>query len=269
MTADTGLLTAVREIARNAAREILDVYAQGAPAVTQKSDDTPVTEADMRAHRCIVAALAALTPDVPVLSEESGPVPLVERAGWQRYWLVDPLDGTREFLRRNGEFTVNIALVEGHEPALGVVHVPVSGVAYGGVRGAGAWRFEPDGSSRPIRVASTAATPPRVAGSRSHRDSSLDRFLAALGPHELVSVGSSIKFGLLAEGRADVYPRRGPTGEWDTAAGHAVLAAAGGVVVDLQGKPLEYNRRPSLINPAFVAFGPRSHDWVNLLRRSA
>jgi 3'(2'), 5'-bisphosphate nucleotidase len=269
MIADTELLTAVRAIARDAASEILHVYAAGVPAVTRKADDTPVTEADMRAHRRIAAALGALTPDVPVLSEESTDVPLAERAVWQRFWLVDPLDGTREFLKRNGEFTVNIALVVNHAPVLGVVHVPVTGVAYGGVGGLGAFRFEADGMSRRIEVARAAATPPRVAGSRSHRGSSLDRFLATLGPHELVSMGSSIKFGLLAEGLVDVYPRRGPTGEWDTAAGHAVLAAAGGSVVDLEGRPLEYNRRPSLINPDFVAFGPADLDWVSLLRRSA
>jgi 3'(2'), 5'-bisphosphate nucleotidase len=269
MIADTELLAAVRAIARDAAGEILDVYAAGAPAVTRKADDTPVTEADMRAHRRITAALGALTPGVPVLSEESADVPLTERAGWQRYWLVDPLDGTREFLKRNGEFTVNIALVADHAPALGVVHVPVTGVAYCGARGVGALRYESDGSARRIEVAREAAARPRVAGSRSHRGGSLDRFLAALGPHEFVSMGSSIKFGLLAEGLADVYPRRGPTGEWDTAAGHAVLAAAGGSVVDLEGRPLEYNRRASLINPDFVAFGPGNLDWVSLLRRSA
>lgn len=266
---DVTLLDEVRAIARDAAGEILDVYATGAPAVTRKADDTPVTEADMRAHDRIVAALTALTPQVPVLSEESANVPLAKRAAWWRYWLVDPLDGTREFLKRNGEFTVNIALIEGHAPALGVVHVPVSGVAYGGVSGVGAFRFEADGASRRIGIARVTATPPRVAVSNSHRGRSLDGFLAALGPHVLVSMGSSIKFGLLAEGLADVYPRRGPTGEWDTAAGHAVLAAAGGQVVDLDGRPLEYNRRASLINPDFVAFGPADRDWISLLRRSA
>jgi 3'(2'), 5'-bisphosphate nucleotidase len=269
MIAGTELLAAVRKIARDAACEILDVYAAGAPAVTRKADDTPVTEADMRAHVRISAALAALTPHMPVLSEESADVPLAERTAWRRYWLVDPLDGTREFLKRNGEFTVNIALIEDHAPVLGVVHLPVSGVAYGGVSGVGAFRFEADGASWRIEVARRAAMPPRVAVSSSHRGSSLDRFLAGLGPYELVSVGSSIKFGLLAEGLADVYPRLGPTGEWDTAAGHAVLAAAGGRVVDLDGRPLEYNRRESLINPDFVAFGPAERDWVSLLRRSA
>ncbi len=266
---DVRLLTAVRGIARDAASEILEVYSAGSPVVTRKADDTPVTEADLRAHRRIVAALATLTPDVPVLSEESAAVPLAQRVQWRRCWLVDPLDGTREFLRRNGEFTVNIALIVDHEPVLGVVHVPVTGVAYAGLRGVGAFRFEAAGESRRIAVAREAASPPRVAGSRSHRGSSLERFLATLGPHELISMGSSLKFGLLAEGLADVYPRSGPTGEWDTAAGHAVLAAAGGSVVDFAGRPLEYNRRASLINPDFVAFGPANLDWVSLLRRSA
>jgi len=187
------------------------------------------------------------------------------RAGWARYWLVDPLDGTREFLARNGEFTVNIALIEGHTPALGVVHVPVSDVTYCGVPGAGASRQQAAAPPAPIRVAAHAATPLRIVGSRSHRGDSLEGFLARAGAHQLLAIGSSLKFCLVAEGAADVYPRLGPTSEWDTAAAHAVLLAAGGAVSALDGSPLEYNTRGELLNPSFVAFGPRDRDWLALL----
>jgi 3'(2'), 5'-bisphosphate nucleotidase len=253
-------------IARAAGREILEVYRAGEPAPTLKADDSPLTVADLRAHRLITSALATLTPEVPVLSEEAARPPYAERARWTRYWLVDPLDGTREFLSRNGEFTVNIALVERHVPALGVVHVPVSDTTYGGVPGEGAWRRVATQPAQPLHVATRAADPVRVVGSRSHRGDSLEGFLARLGPHELRSMGSSLKFCLIAEGAADVYPRLGPTSEWDTAAAHAVLVAAGGAVVELDGQPLRYNTREELVNPFFVAYGDSRRDWLALLR---
>jgi 3'(2'), 5'-bisphosphate nucleotidase len=214
----------------------------------------------------ILQRLSALTPEVPVLSEESVRVSPAIRARWGRYWLVDPLDGTREFLSRNGEFTVNIALIEGHTPVLGVVHVPVTDTTYGGLPGTGAWRERAAKPAVAIGVATHAATPLRIVGSRSHRGDSLDAFLARVGVHELLAIGSSLKFCLVAEGAADVYPRLGPTSEWDTAAAHAVLLAAGGAVSALDGSPLEYNTRESLLNPFFVAFGPRDRDWLALLR---
>jgi 3'(2'), 5'-bisphosphate nucleotidase len=260
------LLERVAGIAREAGREILEVYADGAAAPTAKADDSPLTAADMRAHRLIVQRLNELTPELPVLSEESAQVPFATRSSWPRYWLVDPLDGTREFLSRNGEFTVNISLIEGHTPVLGVVHVPVSATTYGGLPGAGAWRERSGAPAQSICVAARSAAPLRVVGSRSHRGDSLDAFLARLGAHELVAIGSSLKFCLVAEAAADVYPRLGPTSEWDTAAAHAVLAAAGGTVCALDGSALEYNTRASLLNPFFVAFGPRDRDWLALLR---
>jgi 3'(2'), 5'-bisphosphate nucleotidase len=259
------LLASVAEIARRAAVEILAVYASGASDTRHKADASPLTEADLRAHRLILAALAQLTPQLPVLSEESPPAALAARRSWARYWLVDPLDGTREFLGRNGEFTVNIALIEDHRPTLGVVHLPVQGASYQGLPGSGAWR-QPDGGARqPIRVRAHSDTPVRVVGSRSHRGDSLQAFLERLGPHQLLGVGSALKFCLVAEGAADVYPRLGPTSEWDTAAAHAVLAAAGGAVLDLEGLPLTYNTREGLLNPFFVAFGPADRDWLALL----
>ena len=259
------LLARVAGIARRASGEILEVYAGGELAATAKADASPLTAADVRAHRLIVDALRELAPDVPVLSEESVHTPFAQRSLWRRYWLVDPLDGTREFLSRNGEFTVNIALVEGHAPSLGVVHAPVTDTSYRGLPGTGAWRQRGGGEPEPIHVAERTGAPLRVAGSRSHRGDSLDAFLARVGPHELLPLGSALKFCLIAEGGADVYPRLSPTSEWDTAAAHAVVTAAGGTVCRLDGAPLEYNTREALLNPSFVAFGPRDRDWLAML----
>jgi len=264
--ASPAILERVTAIARAAGREILEVYASGAVAPTSKADDSPLTAADLRSHRLIVQRLGELTPELPVLSEESAEVPFATRSHWPRYWLVDPLDGTREFLSRNGEFTVNIALIEGHAPALGIVHVPVTDTTYGGLPGEGAWRARSGAAAQPIRVAARSATPLRVVGSRSHRGDSLDAFLERSGAHELLAIGSSLKFCRVAEGAADVYPRLGPTSEWDTAAAHAVLLAAGGTVSALDGTPLVYNTRERLLNPFFVAFGPHDRDWMALLR---
>lgn len=260
------LAGSVAAIARAAGREILDVYAQGDTPRTLKEDDSPLTAADLRSHRLIVAALASLTPGVPVLSEEAARPPYAERSRWVRHWLVDPLDGTREFLSRNGEFTVNIALIEAHAPVLGVVYVPVSDTLYQGVAGEGAWRQMGRAPAQAVQVAARAADPVRVVGSRSHRGDSLDGFLARLGRHELKAVGSSLKFCMIAEGAADVYPRLGPTSEWDTAAAHGVLVAAGGTAVGLDGEPLRYNEREGLLNPFFVAYGDRSRDWLGLVK---
>ncbi len=260
------LLARVTDIARRAGREILEVYASGRVSTQVKSDASPLTAADLRAHRLIVAALRELTPQWPVLSEEAAATPFSERSRWRRYWLVDPLDGTREFLARNGEFTVNLALIEDHAPVLGVVHAPVTDLSYQGLPGTGAWRQSGTAAAEAVAVAAHAHSPPRVVGSRSHRGDSLEAFRARLGRHELLSVGSSLKFCMVAEGAADVYPRLGPTSEWDTAAAHAVLCAAGGTVSELAGEPLRYNTRRQLSNPFFVAFGPRDHDWLALLR---
>jgi 3'(2'), 5'-bisphosphate nucleotidase len=260
------LLERVADIAREAGREILEEYASGEISATAKADASPLTAADLRAHRVITDCLAQLTPDVPVLSEEASDTSFAERSQWRRYWLVDPLDGTKEFLSRNGQFTVNIALIEAHAPLLGVVHVPVTDTSYLGASGVGAWRQRAGGAAEEIRVAAHSAAPLRVVGSRSHRGDSLDAFLGRVGAHVLLPVGSSLKFCLVAEGAADVYPRLGPTSEWDTAAAHAVLAAAGGTVSRLDGSALEYNTRAELLNPFFVAYGPRDRDWLTLLR---
>ncbi len=256
----------VAAIARAAGREILEVYAQAAPAARTKPDESPLTAADLRAHRLIARELAALTPELPLLSEEAMQAPAAERARWLRYWLVDPLDGTREFLSRNGEFTVNIALIEAHTPVLGVVHVPVTDTTYQGIPGEGAWRQAGAAPAQRLQVAVPAANPVRVVGSRSHRGDSLEGFLRRLGRYQLIAVGSSLKLCMVAEGAADVYPRLGSTSEWDTAAAQAVLVAAGGAVVQLDGRPLAYNTREQLLNPHFIAWGDGQRDWLALLR---
>jgi len=259
------LLLEVTALAREAGRAILSIYAQGF-SVTEKADQSPLTEADLRAHEILSAGLKRLAPEVPVLSEEAEALPFAERSGWDWLWIVDPLDGTREFVQRNGEFTVNVALVHGHRPVLGVVHAPVLETDYYACEGYGAFRVGSDGLARAICVEIPPARPLRVVGSRSHRGDSLDGFLAHAGEHELVAVGSSLKFCLVAEGRADVYPRLGPTSEWDTAAGQCVLEQAGGHVDGLDGLPLRYNARPTLLNPHFIAYGDPTVDWRSWLR---
>jgi 3'(2'), 5'-bisphosphate nucleotidase len=254
-----GLRLATIDIARGAGARIMAVYA-GDFAVERKSDRSPLTEADLAAHRHIAAALAAITPELPLLSEEAAALEWSQRREWTRYWLVDPLDGTREFVKRNGEFTVNIALIEHGKPILGVVYAPAHDRMLHAVRDAGAARSTVDGDV-PLHVRSVGS-PARIAGSRSHGDPRMQGFLERIGAHALVPMGSSLKFCLVAGGDADVYLRYGATAEWDTAAGQCIVEQAGGLVTDLERQPLVYNRRESLINPEFIAIGDRTIDWV-------
>ena len=254
---------AIAEIAVDAGKAILDVYGKDFE-VSHKDDASPLTQADLASHRIICDALAHLTPDIPVLSEESSDLDYDTRADWSQYWLVDPLDGTKEFINRNGEFTVNIALVRSHEPILGVVHVPVTGVTYTGLVGKWASKHDADGRMEHISVRTPCADPVVVVGSRSHANPRLLEYLAKLGPYELVSMGSSLKFCLVAEGKADFYPRLGPTSEWDTGAAHAVVIAAGGKIVTLEGKPLRYNTKKSLLNPEFLVIADDGRDWLEV-----
>jgi 3'(2'), 5'-bisphosphate nucleotidase len=265
MTTDPNqLLLEVTALAREAGRAILEVYASSF-SVHEKDDRSPLTDADLRSERLILAGLKRIAPEVPVLSEESVQVPWETRRRWSRLWVVDPLDGTREFVQRNGEFTVNIALVDDHRPVLGVVHAPVLERDYFACEGIGAFRSDAQAAGRPIRVAGRGPGRVRVVGSRSHRGNSLDAFLARVGPHEFVEVGSSLKLCLVAEGQADVYPRMGPTSEWDTAAGQCVLEQAGGHVLRLDGEPLGYNREDTL-NPNFVGIADAGTDWLAMLK---
>ena len=270
MTLPPGVREGVLRIADDAARAILAVYAQEF-AVQRKDDHSPVTQADLAAHRVIVAGLQALTPDIPVLSEESGS--LLDgpaRHGWNRLWLVDPLDGTREFIKRNGEFTVNIALIDQGVAVWGVIQQPVTGRLWHGGAGQGAFaRDGVDGVDAPVRVDTPASRPLRVAASRSHRDAHTQAVLEAMGDIREVGCGSSLKFCRIAEGRIDVYPRFGPTSEWDTAAGQAIVEGAGGLLVDPQGRPFRYNQRQTLLNGDFIALGDAGLPWRQWLAQAA
>ncbi|WP_312053295.1 3'(2'),5'-bisphosphate nucleotidase CysQ [Pantoea brenneri] len=242
------MLEQICQLAREAGDAIMQVYNDAAPLdVSHKSDDSPVTAADIAAHQVIVNGLAQLSPDLPVLSEEDPPAWEV-RQHWQRYWLVDPLDGTKEFIKRNGEFTVNIALIDAGKPVLGVVYAPALGVMYSAAEGK-AWKEE--GGHRE-QIQARDARPPLVVVSRSHGDDDeMKQYLKQLGEHQTVATGSSLKFCLVAEGKAQLYPRFGPTNIWDTGAGHAVAMAAGAHVHDWQGKTLDYAPRESFLNPGF------------------
>jgi len=258
------LLAKVVKLAQQAGDAILSVYSEQFE-VTHKTDQSPLTVADLRSHEIISKGLLALTPRLPVLSEEAADISFEQRRQWSSYWLVDPLDGTKEFVSRNGEFTVNIALIENHVPVLGVVHVPVTSTTYTGAVGVGAFKQVDGETPEPLRTRSPADSPLRIVGSRSHRGDSLDQFLPKLAPYELIAVGSSLKFCLVAEGSADFYPRFGPTSEWDTAAAQAVVEAAGGQVVKTNGERLSYNTKADLLNPHFLVYGDCKRDWLRIL----
>lgn len=246
-------LRAMCRIAQKAAAEVMAVYA-GEIQAWRKQDESPVTQADLRADAAIREGLQASFPGVFILSEEWA---CDGTAGSDCFFLVDPLDGTREFISRNGEFTVNIAWVAQGEPVAGVVLAPALGEMYFAARGLGAWKQAGKGARRRIRVASRRADQPlRVIGSRSHGGEALAGWLARLeSPHTFVAAGSSLKFCRIAEGKADIYPRTGPTCQWDTAAGQAVLQEAGGRVLDRDGRPLTYGLARPMLNPPFVALG--------------
>jgi 3'(2'), 5'-bisphosphate nucleotidase len=233
-------------------------------AVTEKADASPVTAADLAAHHILVDGLRALAPDIPVLSEEAADIPLAERAAWTRWWLVDPLDGTKEFIAGSEEFTVNVALVEHGRVVFGVVGIPASGRCYYGGAGLGAWCSEVPGEQTPIRVRLAPAQGFTLVASKRHSSPAQETLLAGLaerfGEPALANIGSSLKFCLLAEGNADCYPRLAPTSQWDTAAAQGVLEGAGGEVLNLAGEPLTYEARESFLNPSFLAL-PAAAPW--------
>ena len=244
------LVPEVLAIAADAGEKIMAFYRQDYE-VTQKQDDSPLTEADMASHHRIVEGLRSLEPKLPILSEEEE-VPWEERRNWEAFWLVDPIDGTKDFIKQSGEFTVNIALIEDGVPVMGVVTVPALGIEYWGTRSSGAFRRK-EGETVRLQV----VEPPeekRVVASKNHMNAETEAFIESLGPHCLVQAGSSLKFCRIAEGEADIYPRVGPTCEWDTGAAQAVLEAAGGRVLTFEGEPLLYGKE-SVYNPHFVAAG--------------
>lgn len=274
------MLSRLLDIARSAGDAILEVYAHADLEVQTKPDQSPVTRADLLAHELICNALNRHWPTLPVLSEESSAEVHAQRHHWQRYWLVDPLDGTKEFIHRNGDFTVNIALIDQGQPVLGVVHIPVSDISYTGeinlqsvsntcqTAADSAYKYQ---AGRRSRIHTRPFDPARgldLQLSRSHPDPRLPDYLQRLQQQANVrchSRGSSLKVCLVAEGAADLHLRLGPTSEWDTGASQAVLVAAGGALLDFQGKPLAYNQRPQLLNPDFIACGDPQQPWLDWL----
>jgi 3'(2'), 5'-bisphosphate nucleotidase len=253
-------LESVVALTREAGKRILDIYGTDF-LVDIKGDDSPLTQADLAAHESLVRGLATLHPTHPVISEESTAVSPEIRTAWKSCWMIDPLDGTKEFIKRNGEFTVNVALIFDGLPVLGVVYAPVLDVTYFAAEGCGAYKQSGEDRPEVIRVKDRKADPLTVVGSRSHQTEPLMLYLSRLGDHALTSMGSSLKLCLVAEGAADLYPRIGLTSEWDTAAAHCVVREAGGRVTNLQGQELRYNERDTFLNPYFLAFGDKTADW--------
>ena len=257
---DPKLIQDVTDIAHRAGDAIMKIY-QRDFAIYAKADESPLTEADLAAHNCIVAGLEQVSA-LPILSEESASIPWSERQSWDKYWLVDPLDGTKEFIKKNGEFTVNIALIDKGVPVFGVVYAPVLGHTYVGQLGQGAYKLEAGQRKAISPQKKVSGESWKIVGSRSHQSPEIQKLLDSLeGDTELVAMGSSLKLCLVAEGAAHLYPRLGPTCEWDTGAAHAVVVAAGGKVtiiddasqvLNKEAKPLRYNQKDSVLNPYFL-----------------
>jgi 3'(2'), 5'-bisphosphate nucleotidase len=259
-------LSSLIKLVHRVSDSILEIYHQIDPLEIQlKSDDTPVTLADMLAHQLLIETLQQLTPDIPIISEESQLISYQERKHWKKFWLVDPLDGTKEFIAKTDDFSINIALIENHQPIFGLIHVPVTGVTYYAAKTVGAVGAEkrwPDGRTEQINTRSLPKEKPLIIASRRYANNQqLQYFLQQIGQYERLSRGSAIKFCLIAEGSADIYPRMGETSEWDSAAGQCFVEAAGGVVVDTQRQPLRYNMRQTFLNPHFIAIGDAAAFW--------
>ncbi|MGX1201857.1 3'(2'),5'-bisphosphate nucleotidase CysQ [Marinobacter sp. MBR-105] len=248
----SSILPDVIKIADEASEKVLHIY-QSDFKVNYKEDHSPITAADIASHDMIVKGLRQISRDIPILSEEGAEIPWEERKKWRRFWLIDPIDGTKDFTQRTGEFTVNIAMIEDGEPVMGVVTAPALKEAFWGIRGEGAHMRDRTGRVHRIRVAEPKETL-RVVASKNHLNEETRAFIDTLGAHETVQAGSSLKFCRIAEGHADMYPRMGPTSEWDTAAAHAVLVAAGGKVQTPEGQPLVYGKE-NILNPNFIAAG--------------
>lgn len=253
------------EIAKVAGAKILELFLPEI-TVTQKGDNTPLTAADLAANKVIIQQLRQISPDLPVITEESCAVSMSERNGWPTYWLVDPLDGTREFVKQNGEFSVNIALIHHGVPVLGVVHAPVLEITYWATKGTGAWKQTGDTKPRKISVRSAPQDRVTVAlGWAPRFGAKVQRFLDNLGDHGELRMGGALKSCLVAEGRADIYPCLGPTGEWDTGAAQCIVEEAGGRITNTQMENLRYNTRDTLLNPDFFAFGKSNRCWADYL----
>jgi len=265
----TDLIKVMCAVARDAGAAILQVYGDEDFGVQTKSDDSPLTRADLAAHNIIVEGLQKRAPGIPVLSEESDSISFAERSSWDEYFLVDPLDGTKEFINRNGEFTVNIALIEKGVPMRGVVFVPVKDVMYTGDQHEGIATVTREGETGSIQVRKLDRASLTVVASRRHGGEALEACLSVLRENfssiDTTNMGSSLKLCLIAEGEADLYPRLAPTSEWDTAAAQAVVEAAGGKVVDVELKELRYNTKDNILNPFFYVIGDTEFDWNGVL----
>lgn len=264
------LLEPVIDIAIAAGEAIIEVAQSADINIQKKADKSPVTEADLRANALITERLATLAPDIPIISEEDDEVHCEQRLSWPRCWLVDPLDGTRGFIDGSGEYTVNIALIENHQPVLGVIYAPqLNQQLYYAVRGQGAFSRR-NGNDEPLQFKpfDTQRTL-KVAVSQYHRSRWLDDLLSDIPKYELVRMNSSVKICFVAQGVADIYPRLGPTSEWDTAAGQCIVEEAGGAVLNLDGEPLSYNARSTLENPGFIVIGDlaRKQFFLDLIQR--
>ena len=242
------------EISINAGKAIMDIYKTDFD-FEKKNDESPITAADLCSHEIISDSLSKLTPKIPILSEESSYIPFTERSCWDEYWLIDPLDGTKEFINRNGEFTTNIALMKNNKPAFGIIHAPCLNQTYWGGESLGSYYLEGDLDSdiKKINVSSSFGQEIKMVSSRSHPSDDLKYILKIIGNHKKISIGSSLKFCLIAKGEADCYLRLGPTSEWDTAAGDAIIRSSGGIVKAIDGSNLKYNKSDSILNPCFIA----------------
>lgn len=260
LPAPAELISGVIRLAEAASGRILEIY-NSEFSITHKDDRSPLTAADMASHDTICKGLNELTSAIPILSEESADIPFTTRKNWNNFWLVDPLDGTREFIKRNGEFTINIALIEKHSPVFGVVHVPVTGTTYFAGRGNGAFKKSGNEPPKKINTRRTDARRIALAGSRSHGSDRQQVLINRLGDIEIHAIGSALKFCLVAEGIVDIYPRFGPTSEWDTAAAQCIVEEAGGMVTDMEFNPLRYNTRESVLNPDFLVIADKTFNW--------
>lgn len=264
MKETNALLGAVKKLSIQAGEVILTFY-QTELDIKLKPDSTPVTAADMAAHDIIVAGLRRMTPEIPVLSEESTAIDFSVRSSWDRYWLVDPLDGTKEFVKGSPDFTVNIALIDKHRPILGVIYCPVTKILYFATENAGAFKSDAKNVTTAISVSKLSHKSVRITSSRSEISMNCQHFLKSFKQHEWIRIGSSLKSCLVAEGIADVYPRFGPTSEWDTAAAQCIVEEAGGMLVDTNLQALQYNTKDSLLNPHFIVVGDKNIDWLDYL----
>jgi len=261
-------LPEVIQAAKAAGEKILVIYASDY-TVTSKSDNTPVTCADLAANELIETRLQKLTSHTPILSEESEYIPYQQRKDWQTYWLVDPLDGTKEFISRTGEFSVNIALIHKHQAIMGIIYSPVKKRTYYAIKGYGAFYQQDNEEPRMIQVSKKRRQRIILAGTRAKFSAEMEGFVKNLSHtihgYEMIKMGSSLKSCLIAEGKADIYARLGPTSEWDTGAAQCIVEEAGGLITDTRMQPIQYNTKESLLNPYFFVFGDKSVNWSNYL----